>query len=290
MQVTEHAHAIKIPFQVPVGPGRHLDRFVYAFLVCGRELCLIDTGVRGSDRTIFDYVGAIGRRPDEITRVVLTHSHPDHLGAARAIVAGTGAAVFAHAAERAWIEDVELQARERPIPGFGSLVEGSLHVDHELADGETIELDPDLSLGVFHTPGHSPGSISIWLGRDGALVSGDAVPLPGDFPIYVDVLASVRSLRRLAEIDGLRALMSSWDEPRHGGEAAHAISAALTHLERIHQAVRATAKERPESSPAQIALGAMERLSMPSLGQNPLFVRSVEAHLALSAESLLDPG
>jgi len=288
MQVTEHIHALKIPFQVPAGPGRVIDRFAYAFLVYGSELGLIDTGVRGSEQTIFEYVRATGRQPSDISRIILTHSHPDHVGAARAIVVGTGAAVFAHTAERAWIEDVELQALQRPIPGFGALVEGSVRVDHQLEDGELLDLGGGLGLEVLHTPGHSPGSISLFVRQDGALISGDAVPLPHDFPIYVDARASFRSVQRLARIERLSVLLSAWDEPRYGVEAGRAMNAALAYLERIHRAVRETTRELPEGDAVRFTARVMERLGAPNLAQNPLVARSIQAHLAVAAESLYD--
>lgn len=46
MQITEHIHAIKIPFEIPVAPGKMFERFVYAYLIFGTEICLIDSGVR----------------------------------------------------------------------------------------------------------------------------------------------------------------------------------------------------------------------------------------------------
>ncbi len=288
MQVTEHIHALKMPFQVPAGPGRAIDRIVYAYLVYGRELCLIDTGIRGCEKTVFEYVRATGREPSDISRVILTHSHPDHLGAARAIVVGTGAAVFAHAAERAWIEDVELQARERPIPGFGALVEGSVRVDHELEDGEILELGGGLELEVMHTPGHSPGSISVSVRQDGAVITGDAVPLPNDFPIYVDARASFRSVQRLAQIERLSVLLSAWDEPRYGAEAERTMGAALAYLQRIHRAVREAARDLGEADAVRLAAPVMERLGAPNLAQNPLVVRSIQAHLEAGTESLFD--
>jgi hydroxyacylglutathione hydrolase len=288
MQVTEHIHALRIPFEVPAGPGRPIDRFAYAYLVYGSELCLIDTGVRGSEQTIFEYVRATGRQPSDISRIILTHAHPDHVGAARAIVVGTGAAVFAHPAERAWIEDVELQARQRPVPGFGALVEGSVRVDHQVEDGEILELGGGLRLEVLHTPGHSPGSISLFVPQDGAAISGDAVPLPHDFPIYVDARASFRSVQRLAHIDRLSVLLSAWDEPRYGVEAERAMSAALAYLERIHRAVRETAREPGAGDAVGFAERVMVRLGAPNLAQNPLVVRSIQAHLQVDAESLLD--
>lgn len=54
MQITEHIHALRVPFQVPVSPEMKVDRFVYAYLVYGARVCLIDTGVAGSEAMIFD--------------------------------------------------------------------------------------------------------------------------------------------------------------------------------------------------------------------------------------------
>ena len=85
MKVTEDIHALKIPFKLRVGSDKTLDRFVFAYLIFGDQICLIDSGVAGSEAIIFDYVKKAGRNPREITRLVLTHAHPDHIGAGRAI-------------------------------------------------------------------------------------------------------------------------------------------------------------------------------------------------------------
>jgi len=82
MQITKHIHAIKIPFQIAIGPGKKVDRFVYTYLIYGKKICLIDTGVASSEQVIFDYIRKTGRNPDDISLIVLTHSHPDHIGAA----------------------------------------------------------------------------------------------------------------------------------------------------------------------------------------------------------------
>ena len=46
MRITENIHAIKLPFQVVIGPETKLDRFVYAYLVLGPEIALIDSAVQ----------------------------------------------------------------------------------------------------------------------------------------------------------------------------------------------------------------------------------------------------
>ncbi len=184
MQVTPSIHAIRHTFRIPTR-SRHLLSTVLCIriLVYGDTITLIDTGVAGCEKDIFDYIRSTGRDPSEIALIILTHSHPDHIGAARAIQQLTGCSIAAHPAERAWIEDVDLQNRERPVPGFDTLVGGSVSVDHELVDGDTIESDENRGseILVFHTPGHSKGSISLFLHSEGALFCGDASRLQGIF-------------------------------------------------------------------------------------------------------------
>jgi glyoxylase-like metal-dependent hydrolase (beta-lactamase superfamily II) len=216
MQITPAIHALRHPFKIPVAPGIAIDRFVYSYiLVCG-TITLIDTGVAGCENTIFDYIRSIGRDPEDISLIILTHSHPDHIGAVKAIRDATGCSVMAHPAERAWIEDVDRQNRERPVPGFSKLVGGSVKLDHELADGDVIDPDgtEEYKIQVFYTPGHSAGSISLLVQGEGALFCGDAVPVDGDLPVYDDALQSVQSVTKLQAIRGIRVLLSAWDEPR----------------------------------------------------------------------------
>lgn len=243
MQITPSIHAIRHSFRIPVAPGITLDRFVYSYFVYGDTITLIDTGVAGCEKDIFEYIRSTGRDPSEIALIILTHSHPDHIGAARAIHQVTGCSIAAHMTERAWIEDVELQNRERPVPGFSTLVGGSVHVDHELADGESIEPDETRAgeMLVFHTPGHSKGSISLLLHSDNALFCGDAVPVAGDLPVYEDAVASVQSVKRLRGLKGIRVLLSSWDEPRTGIDAYRQMDKALDYLQKIHLTVLTSA-------------------------------------------------
>ena len=85
MQITPSIHAIRHPFRIPVAPGITLDRFVYSYLIYGDTVTLIDTGVAGCETQIFEYIRSTGRDPSEIALIILTHSHPDHIGAAQAI-------------------------------------------------------------------------------------------------------------------------------------------------------------------------------------------------------------
>jgi hydroxyacylglutathione hydrolase len=280
MQITPSIHALRHPFRVPVAPGIALDRFVYSYLVYGETITLIDTGVDGCEAQIFEYVRSTGRNPSEIALIVLTHSHPDHIGAARAIRQATRCTIAAHAAERAWIEDVELQNRERPVPGFETLVGGSVPLDHELEDGDSIEPDETRAgeMQVFHTPGHSPGSISLLLHNEGALFSGDAIPVPGDLPVYDDALASVKSVKRLRRLSGIRVLLSAWNEPAHDGEVHRQMDRGVEYLQAIHEAVLASAGT---GSPdvMELTRKTAAALGLPPQAVNPLLARTFAANL-----------
>ena len=279
MQITDHVHALKIPFQITDPSGQKIDRFVYAYLIYGQKIYLIDSGVAGSEKIILDYLKATGRSPQEISTLILTHSHPDHIGAAAAIKRISGCTVAAHAAEKAWIEDVDLQAKERPVPGFLSLVGGSVQVDQTLQDGDVLHLEGGLTLQVLHTPGHSPGSISLWLAEDGALFSGDAVPIAGDMPIYQDILESVRSIERLASIPEIKLLLAAWDEPRSGSEAYRIMDEGLQYLQRIHSSVLKVAGANPGISPMELCRRVLVEMGLPGIMANPLVAASFQASL-----------
>jgi hydroxyacylglutathione hydrolase len=280
MQINKHVHAIKIPFHITIPPGIVLERSVYLYLIYGTlGICLIDTGVAGAEETIYDYVRKTGRRVSDINLIVQTHSHPDHIGATRSIKGETRCAVAVHPSEKAWIEDVGLQAKERPVPGFESLVAGSLAVDRTLQDGDVFDLGCGLKLQIFHTPGHSRGSISILLLGYMALFSGDAVPVPGEMPIYEDPVASVASIRKLKEIKGIRHLLSSVDEPRKGQEAYRRMDEGLLYLEHIHAAVRGCSGNRQKPESMKLCRCVLEALDIPPEAANPILARSFEANL-----------
>jgi glyoxylase-like metal-dependent hydrolase (beta-lactamase superfamily II) len=288
MQITPTIHALRHSFRLPVAPGIALERFVYSYLICGETITLIDTGTAGCEVQIFDTIRSIGRDPSEIALIILTHSHPDHIGAARAIRQATGCTIAAHPAERAWIEDVELQNRERPVPGFSALVGGSVQLDCELTDGDSIEPDETRAgeMLVLHTPGHSPGSISLFMHSEGALFSGDAIPVAGDLPVYDDALASMNSAKRLRGLTGVRVLLPAWAEPTKGEEAYRQMDRAVEYLQTIHEAVLTSAGS---GSPdlMELTRKTATALGLPPLAVNPLLTRTFAANMRVRDQKSL---
>lgn len=259
-------------------------------IIYGKSITLIDTGVAGCEKQIFDTIQSRGRDPSEVDLIILTHAHPDHIGAAMKIQKKTGSKIAVHQADKAWIEDIDLQNRERPVPGFSTLVGGPVRGDLELSDGEILVLDEtrNMTIQVLHTPGHSPGSVSLFMPDEGLLFSGDAIPVPGDLPVYDDALSSVTSIRRIREHVGIRVLLSAWHKPREGDEAYQQMDKGLLYLQQIHDAVRACS-DTESADLMEITRKTAELLGLPPQAVNSLLARTFSANLRIrGTEKLIE--
>jgi len=267
--------SITLPFRLQGSAAGELDRSVNVFVIEGEELALVDSGVKGSENEIFRRVRAMGRRPSEIGKLILTHSHPDHIGAAREIVAATGCEVIAHGAERGWIEDPAVQKAERPVPGFDSLVSGPVTVDRFVRDGDSIGI-AGFDMRVVHTPGHSPGSITLWSPVERVAITGDAVPVPGGPPIYDDAFWTLGSLRRLRSL-GMELMLSAWAGPMEGNEIGRRLDDAALLVQTVHRSVVRNSAGT-EVTPALLEAVARD-VGLPEGSAGPMLARTVLSHL-----------
>jgi hydroxyacylglutathione hydrolase len=276
MKVSKHIHVLRIPFKITISPEISIDRFVNCFIIEGKKITLIDTGVSGSEKYIFDYLKSIGRKASEINQVLLTHTHPDHIGALKVIKDETGCKVGVHKEEREWVENIDKQFSERPVPGFHNLVGGSCKIDFLLTDGETIDLGNNQTIQVIHTPGHSAGSVSFQIQPENVLITGDAIPVKNDIPIYDNWQTSLKSLEKIENMQFPDILLSSWDTPKEGGLVEETISEGFETIYAVHQAWLEVHKEYTDLQ--ALSKAVLEKMGLPAKIVNPLFARAVKSH------------
>lgn len=168
------------------------------------------------------------------------------------------------------------------MPGFTTLVGGPVTVDRLLAEGDTVEFGGVLTATVIHTPGHSAGSISLWvegakvlITGDAVLLPGDAVLLPGDLPIFDDIVVCAASLRKLQALEGVEYMLSSWEAPVIGRAAVRTrMDNGLEWLGRVHAAVHAADAGRPADA-MELCRKVVAALGLPPAAANPLVARSL---------------
>ena len=173
------------------------------------NLTVIDTGMAGSADAILAAIESIGRRPEDVREIVLTHSHVDHRGGAPELARRTGATVIAHRADAPVIEGRApeppplLMDFERPI--FEAVMPKVLpaepvRVDREVDDGDALAGGAT----VVGVPGHTAGSIAIHIPALRALFSGDTLANVGTLMLgvfNVDRAEAIRSAKKQAELD-----------------------------------------------------------------------------------------
>jgi glyoxylase-like metal-dependent hydrolase (beta-lactamase superfamily II) len=245
--MAEYAEVAPGVVQVPVLGAQ-------VWLLLDGPLTLVDTGTRGSGRAILRAIERLGRRPADLAAVVLTHYHPDHVGALPELLAavragrapgaggqGTslaaslptpdGPQVAIHATEALF-----LGAPARMPNPFQPRVPRALvqpfwrhvrlgracRVDAPLADGDPLPGRADARL--VHLPGHTPGSSAVYLPEQGVVLAGDAFEHRGRLappnPRFTEDPAAARaSIRKLAGLE-FEALCFSHFRPLRRGAAA----------------------------------------------------------------------
>ena len=185
----------------------HSTRPANAYLIEGpSDLTLLDAGYARSADALVDELRDNGFDFKEVARVVLTHAHGDHAGGVPELSRRRRFKVYAHPAE--------VPTLEGRAPGKGRL-RGALGFLHGWGAGEPIEsviaLEPGMPVRglsqwqVVHSPGHTPGSLSLFHPAGQILLCGDALSNRGGrlhLPRNWDDEAAARgSAKSLAALD-----------------------------------------------------------------------------------------
>lgn len=201
-----------------IAPGLHSISqrqgiYVHAFLLeDGDDLVLVDTLNSVDAGQILSTLRRIGRRPEELTAIVLTHAHRAHLGGLAALQRLCQASVYCHE----WEADIVAGERRQPCMSLrparpwrvwpGQIVSRFVkhppgRVDHFISDGDRIG-----PLQVIHAPGHTPGHLVFYWPQRGALFAGDALvnyPSFGSgWPGYMlNARQQEKTLERMVELE-----------------------------------------------------------------------------------------
>jgi glyoxylase-like metal-dependent hydrolase (beta-lactamase superfamily II) len=146
-------------------------------VINGEELTVIDTGTPRNAQKTVEYIQKLGRQSADVKTIILTHFHMDHAGSVKELKDLTNAKVAVHA------EDADYVSGKKPLPkpknilfrAVSSFVKPvPVQVDVILKEGDRIA-----NLAVFHTPGHTPGSIMLLDEERKVLFAGDTLRYDG---------------------------------------------------------------------------------------------------------------
>jgi len=129
-----------------------------------REAIVIDPG-----DDIGDIQEVLTRHGLRVKAIVITHAHIDHIGGAQKLKAATGAPVYMNSNDQDLYDHIDVQAAWLGMP-----TPERVEIDAPARDGDRLTLGP-AEFQVLHTPGHTQGSICLWIPAENKLVAGDTL-------------------------------------------------------------------------------------------------------------------
>jgi hydroxyacylglutathione hydrolase len=135
-----------------------------SYIINGKKMVVIDTGLPGNSRKIINYIRvALRRSPNDVTTIILTHYHADHSGNVYELKNLTGAIIAIHA------DDADYVSGKKEMPA------GRTPIQHVTPDTLLQDGDKIAGLTCFHCPGHTAGSVALYDPNRRILFSGDTL-------------------------------------------------------------------------------------------------------------------
>lgn len=225
------------------------------YLSMGEEGMIIEGGT-GSTFLIMVYqIKSLGIDPKKIKYIVLTHTHPDHIGAVphfrrawphiKLLASPIGAKILKKTElfKQFQLIDLGIAQLMKAKAEIDSLPEPikdyAFEVDSVVKEGDRIELGAGIAWHVYETPGHSPCHIALFEENEKTLALGDVtgfyVPEKNTFwPNYFESLEKYcNSIRKLAPLPAKRAALSHNGVVE--GEVRRHLEKAMKSTEKYHQ-------------------------------------------------------
>jgi len=167
------------------------------YLVDAGELVMIDAGAGRSTDRLIDNIQTLGFMPEQLTTLIITHAHIDHIGSAADLRDRYNLRVIAHTDDSDAIESGQKVGAEHYGVRYRPCT-----VDEKLA-GQTNELEIGLvKFDFMHVPGHTPGSMGVTMESEGKKVlfgqdiHGPYMPMWGGDPQL-----AIGSLEKIVQIE-----------------------------------------------------------------------------------------
>ena len=129
-----------------------------------REAIVIDPGDE-----ISEIEAILEKHQLTVKAIVITHAHIDHIGGAAKLKAATGAPVYMNDRDQELYDHIDMQA-----DWLGMEVPDRTSIDVTARDGDKLVLN-DSEFQILHTPGHTQGSISLWIPGQNKVIAGDTL-------------------------------------------------------------------------------------------------------------------
>ncbi|KMJ55965.1 hypothetical protein AB685_24485 [Bacillus sp. LL01] len=149
--------------QIPLGP---LQTNAYVLMNEKKEAVIFDPGGNGPE-----FIKWLKDQSINPLAILLTHAHFDHIGAVDEVRDAFNCPVYIHQEEEHWLTDPNKNGSSRFL---GDAAISAQPADHLLTSEAPLHIG-EFKFEVFHTPGHSPGSVSYYLASEGIVFSGDAL-------------------------------------------------------------------------------------------------------------------
>lgn len=111
----------------------------------------------------------LNRHHLKVKAIIITHAHIDHVAGAHKLRALTGAPVYMNERDRELLDALDIQAK-----WLGVKTPSRIEIDVAARDGLVLDLGP-AEFHVLHTPGHTQGSLSLWIPQQNKLIAGDTL-------------------------------------------------------------------------------------------------------------------
>lgn len=178
------------------GPGVSAAEDAAVYLIdFGGELVLIDAGAGGSSSQLVRNIEMLGLDPNALSHVILTHCHIDHIGSAPFFREKYGAKIVIHERDA---EALETGDSIRTAANWYGTTFPPTTIDHQLKGAQEVLKFGNEDLYCLHTPGHTPGSVSVYLDRaENRILFGQDIHGPFHQAFGSDIKAWKKSMHAL---------------------------------------------------------------------------------------------